>query len=318
MKSYKVSKKDEGQTLLKYLRRILKSSQDSFIYRMLRKKNILLSGKKADPKTIVREGDEISIYLSDETFLKMSGGKEEDRFIRTGISPLIIFEDDDIIISSKPAGILSQKADQSTVSMNDILLSYLEDKNLLSKDDISFHPSVSNRLDRNTSGLIFFAKTYRGQKYLSEVLRDRMLKKYYLAVIHGVLEEEGIKTAYLSEDLRKDKNMVRVTKDPSDRAREIRTGIKTLSISPDRRFSLVECDLITGAKHQIRAHLSYLSHPVLFDKKYGDEGDRAFPFHGKKRQLLHAYRAVFPDKREFIAPLPDDLSKALSYLKLEI
>ena len=319
MKSCIVSKKDEGQTLVKYLRRILKSAGDPFIYRMLRKKNILLSGKKATGKELVKEGDEVSIYLSDETFLKMSGGKAEEKsFIKTGIRPLIIFEDDDIIISSKPAGILSQKADKSTVSMNDILLSYLEDRDLLQKDDVSFHPSISNRLDRNTSGLIFFAKTYRGQKYLSSVLRDRTLKKYYLALIHGVLEDEGIKKAYLSEDPREDRNLVRVSKNPSDGAREISTGFKTLSVSPDRRFSLVECDLITGAKHQIRAHLSFLRHPVLFDMKYGDEGDRYLSFPGKKRQLLHAHRAVFPDSREFTAPLPDDLSKALSILHLEI
>ena len=137
MKIYEVLKKDEGQTLIKYLRRILKSSGDPFIYMMLRKKNITLSGKKASGKEIIKEGDEVKIFLSDETFLKMSGVEEKELFIKTDIKPLIIFEDDDMIISSKPAGILSQKADQSTVSMNDILLSYLEEKNATASGDIS-------------------------------------------------------------------------------------------------------------------------------------------------------------------------------------
>jgi len=319
MKSYRVLKKDEGQTLLKYLRRILKNSGNPFIYRMLRKKNILLSGKKAEGKELLREGDEVSIYLSDETFLKMSGGKEMDRFIRTDLKPLIIFEDDDMIISSKPAGILSQKADQATVSMNDILLSYLEGKNELSSEEVSFHPSISNRLDRNTSGLIFFAKTYKGQKFLSAVLRDRALKKYYLALVHGVFEEEGVYKAYLSEAPAEGRNIVRVSESFSEKAREIRTGFRTLSVSPDRRFSLLECDLISGAKHQIRAHLSFLKHPVLFDPKYGDvKKDEKISFPGKKRQLLHAHRAVFPDKREFAADIPGDLSKALSLFHLEM
>ena len=319
MKNYTVLKKDEGQTLIKYLRRILKSSGDPFIYRMLRKKNITLSGKKASGKEIIMEGDEVKIFLSDETFLKMSGVEEKELFIKTDIKPLIIFEDDDMIISSKPAGILSQKADQSTVSMNDILLSYLEEKNATASGDISFHPSISNRLDRNTSGLIFFAKTYRGQNFLSDVLRDRALKKYYLAVIHGVLEDEGEKSAYLSMDPKEEKNMVSVSDSPSESTREVRTGFRTMSISLDRRFSLVECDLITGAKHQIRAHLSFLGHPVLFDRKYGDmKKDESLSFPGKKRQLLHAYKAVFPDKREFTAPIPDDIKKALSFFKLEI
>ena len=319
MKSYKVSKNDEGQTLIKYLRRILKNSRDPFIYRMLRKKNILLSGKKAGGKEIIRENDEISIYLSDETFLKMSEAKETKSFIKTDQNPLVIFEDPDMIIASKPSGILSQKADKTTVSMNDILLSYLEGKNELRSDDISFHPSVSNRLDRNTSGLIFFAKTYRGQKFLSEILRGRDLKKYYLAVIHGVLEEEGLKTAFLSLDHFNDKNMVRVSERAFENARKISTGFETLSISQDRLFSLVCCDLITGAKHQIRAHLSCLGHPVVYDKKYGDiKKDRELTILEDKRQLLHAYKAIFPDNREFTAPLPKDFLKALSFLHLRV
>ena len=319
MKSYTVLKKDEGQTLIKYLRRILKNSYDPFIYRMLRKKNILLSGKKASGKELIREGDIVSIYLSDETFQKMSEKEEKVSFLKTDSKPSIIFEDSDIIIASKPAGILSQKADNSTVSMNDILLSYLEEKKELFLGDVSFHPSVSNRLDRNTSGLIFFAKTYRGQKYLSSVLRDRTLKKYYLAVIHGVLEEEGVKTAYISSDRSRDENMVKVSEKAKEGSREISTGFKTLSTSPDQRYSLVECDLITGAKHQIRAHLSGLGHPVLFDPKYGDlKKDRELSFPENKRQLLHARRVIFPDKREFVAPLPVDISKALSFFRLEM
>lgn len=319
MKSYTVLKKDEGQTLIKYLRRILKNSYDPFIYRMLRKKNILLSGKKASGKELIKEGDIVNIYLSDETFRKMSEKEEALCFLKTDIKPCIIFEDADIIIASKPAGILSQKADNSTVSMNDILLTYLEEKNELYLDDISFHPSVSNRLDRNTSGLIFFAKTYRGQKYLSSVLRDRTLKKYYLTVIHGVLEEDGVKRAYLSSDHSRNGNLVRVYEKAKEGSREISTGFKTLSTSTDQRYSLVECDLITGAKHQIRAHLSELGHPVLFDSKYGDlKKDRELSFLENKRQLLHARRVIFPDKREFVAPVPWDISKALSFLSLEM
>ncbi len=315
MKEFLIDENNEKQTLIKYLRRVFPSSSDGFFYKMLRKKNIVLNGKKAGGREILAGGDSVKIFFSDETFEKLSseGTKEaEDAFqalLQADLpEPEIIYECPDFLAVNKAPGVLSQKAEEGDISINEMLLSYAAKKGLLSAASYArFHPSVSNRLDRNTSGLLFFALTLKGQQELTQMLRDRSLKKYYLALVHGRPEETGDAKAYLRKDERT--NTVTVRDRDFEGAREIHTGIEILSSSGE--FSLLKVHLITGAPHQIRAHLSFLGCPIVFDPKYGDAAaDRNIPF-GNKRQMLQSYETIFPDGRTFTAPVPEDMKDIL-------
>lgn len=311
MKELLIDEKNEKQTLIKYLRRLFPNSADSFFYKMLRKKNIVLNGKKATGKESLTAGDSVQIFFSDETFEKLSSAGTDDvkdafqSLLQASFpEPEVIYECPDFLAVNKAPGILSQKAEGRDISINEMLLSYAAQKGLITADSyVRFHPSVSNRLDRNTSGLLFFALTLKGQQFLTEMLRDRTLKKYYLTLVHGRPAETADTKAFLRKDEKT--NTVTVRDRDFDGAREIHTGIEVLSSSEE--FSLLKVHLITGAPHQIRAHLKFLGCPIVFDPKYGDTvKDRKISFKNR-RQMLHSYETVFPDGKEFMAPVPSDM-----------
>ena len=196
MKEFIAGRNESGQRLDKYLKKILPNASMGFIYKMLRKKNIKLNDKKASGTEIVSLNDNIKIYLSDETFEKFSVDEESLKkdFNALGqlkLSGLVtVYEDDDILAASKPVNMLSQKAVPSDISANERLIGYLINEGSLTFEDFkSFKPSVCNRLDRNTSGLILMGKSLRGLQYLSKVLKDRTAEKYYLAAVDGVVDE---------------------------------------------------------------------------------------------------------------------------------
>ena len=347
MKEFIIDKSNKDQRFDKYIKRILKTAPDAFIYKMLRKKNIVLNGKKASGKEKLSEGDEVKIFLSDETFLKFSGseGTEKlnclnDRTLVKKNAGLfkagILYEDEDIIIYDKPAGILSQKAKKDDISVNELLLAYLYDKESDNKERFKmFTPSVCNRLDRNTSGIILLAKTLPGARLLSSALKDRRVHKEYLALVHGNVDlkddKEVIKEAYLKKD--KDGNSViisdlsetkggKIISESDDNSIRIKTGIipyKRYSFAGEE-FTLLKVILYTGKTHQIRAFLSHLSHPIAGDVKY-DKGHKEHYKNIKgypKRQFLHAAKIRFPEDilsgREFESPLAPDLKDFLELI----
>ncbi len=312
MKEIIIDGNSEKQTLLKYLRRLFPGSTDGFFFKMMRKKNIVLNGKKATGKEILKSGDTVKVFFSDETFEKLSSeGTDETKGVFQALlkasypKPEIVYECPDFLAVNKAPGLLSQKAEGKDISINEMLLSYAAQKGLITEESYArFHPSVSNRLDRNTSGLLFFALTLKGQQFLTEMLKTRSLKKYYLALVHGRPAETPDAKAFLRKDEKT--NTVTVRDRDFEGAREIHTGIEVLSSSTE--FSLLKVHLITGAPHQIRAHLKFLGCPIIFDSKYGDaEKDRKI-FFENKRQMLHSYETVLPDGRAFKAPVPADMA----------
>ena len=303
MKLITVHKQEEGQRLVKLLGAYLKEAPNSFFYKMLRKKNITLNGKKADGTEKLKCGDEIRLFLSDETYEKFAGKVQpKEKFPMAKLN--IVYEDSNVIFINKPAGMLSQKSVPSDVSLNEYLLGYLEKSGQWKQEESkAFRPSVCNRLDRNTSGLVICGKSMAGLQQMAALLKDRSLHKYYLCLVKGVMTESQHLEGYLLKD--ENSNQVKIFQKETEGAAHIITEYEPLYTEGET--TLLKVTLVTGKSHQIRAHLSSIGHPIIGDPKYGDRKANAFfrETHGIKNQMLHAWKLTFPELAE---PL-DNLSE---------
>lgn len=315
MKEITITTQEEHQRLDKFLKKYFKAAGTSFLYKMLRKKNITLNNKKATGAEMLAQGDLIQVFFSDDTFDKMRGSSQSnDDFLHLKSIPYdvkVIYEDDDILVLDKPAGILSQKAADDDISMNEKMLSYLIHSNqLTAKTFETFHPSVANRLDRNTSGLLLAGKSLRGQQMLSESLRERTAEKYYRCVVKGVISEGMMIEGYLKKDDKS--NQVIITSSPLKDGKKIVTAYEPLQ--SNGRYTLLSVHLITGRTHQIRAHLASIGHPILGDPKYGDRklNIKLQQEFGITHQLLHAYRMKLDDGRVLESPTPRIFDEVLN------
>lgn len=305
MREITVKENEAGQRLDKLLGKILKEAPNSFVYKMLRKKNIVLNGKKAVGSEKTAVGDVIKFFLSDETFDKFSGRQSLEIPQNLPQKKLeVLYETDDILIFDKPAGMLSQKAKSDDISANEYVLQYLLNNNLIKEEDLNtFKPSVCNRLDRNTSGLLIAGKTLKGSQQMSKALKARTIQKYYLCLVKGVIAEASNIKGYLKKDETTNRVMICETEIPG--AKYIETEYRPLEQRKDT--TLLEVHLITGRSHQIRAHLASIGHPIIGDAKYGDSAlNREYAKCGVKRQLLHAYRLVLEDGTEIKTEIPKD------------
>ncbi|MCR4674618.1 MAG: RluA family pseudouridine synthase [Lachnospiraceae bacterium] len=297
MKEIIIDKSSENQRFDKFLKKYFKEATGGFLYKMLRKKNITLNGKKADGREILKTDDVIRVFFSDETFSKMKGDFGNKKAISLHVEnmpPLdILFENEDFLAVNKQKNLLSQKAKKEDISLNEMLLSYLYDKKKIKEESLHiFRPSVMNRLDRNTTGIVLFAKTLKGAQFLSEVIKDKDHPKIYRVIVKGCLSEKMLLKDYLIKD--ESNNTVSVLKEKTANAKEIITGVKPLFTNGE--ITLAEVSLYTGRTHQIRAHLSFYGYPVIGDSKYGDKETN---FHYKNKfkvtsQLLHAYGFYIP------------------------
>lgn len=307
-----IKQNEAEQRFDKFLKKRLNNASPSFLYKMLRKKNIVLNGKKAEGKEILSEGDQVTFFFTEETFRKFEGTGESDTWKADSryTAPEILYETEDLIFLNKPAGMLSQKASESDFSANEQLLRYLYEKGALSEDDLlSFHPSVVNRLDRNTSGILIGGKTLRGLKEGSALLREKTLQKYYHAIVHGRYEKETSKDGWIVKDEKR--NLVTFSEKAVEGAQHIRTDFRPIKIFSEH--TLLSVRLHTGKSHQIRVHLASEGYPIVGDPKYGSpEKDREIVACTKvSRQMLHAYEIVLPDGKKVTAPYPSDFQRVL-------
>ena len=320
MKQITVSENEAGQRLDKLLAKFLREAPKSFLYKMMRKKNITLNGKKVQGNEMLQVGDEIKLFFSDETLEKFQGSAPAvsvpKQVSRTKLD--VIYEDEHIILINKPAGMLSQKARPQDVSLVEHLIGYLLDNGSITKEQLaSFHPAVCNRLDRNTSGLVVAGKSLAGLQGISKMLNERTMKKYYRCVVAGYITGSQHLKGYLWKDEKT--NKVQILKSERPDAKWIETEYR--AIKSANGLTLLEVHLITGRSHQIRAHLASIGHPIVGDTKYGNPNlNRKYQqSHGIKCQMLHAYRLEMPEKMEgkldylagkkFEAPLPGIYSK---------
>ncbi|OUP65832.1 RNA pseudouridine synthase [Drancourtella sp. An177] len=299
MQKITISKNEAGQRADKFLSKYFSEAPKSFLYKMMRKKNITRNKKKMTGQEKLSEGDEIFLFLSDETIEKFRGRKEAERIAKeTGnISGKldILYEDEDVVFVNKPCGMLSQKAHPSDVSLVEHLIRYLMDKKVVTEESLlSFRPSVCNRLDRNTSGIVLAGKSLQGLQELSRLLKERTMKKYYRTIVFGKISQPKYLKGFLKKDEKT--NLVTVTSMQTEGSVPIETEYVPVQISES--YTLLEVHLITGRTHQIRAHLASVGHPIVGDTKYGDRkiNSQFRKDFGLSGQLLHAYRVEFPNE----------------------
>jgi len=317
MKNIVVSDDEAGQRLDKLLGKYLNLAGRGFLYKMMRKKNITLNGKKCSGSEKVEKGDEIRLFLADGTIEKFSGIKvQKVQKVRLDI----IYEDRHVLLINKPSGMLSQKAKKTDESLVEYLIDYLLASGQITEETLrSFRPSVCNRLDRNTSGLVAAGKSLAGLQILSAVFKERSIHKYYLCVVRGRVDEKRIIEGYLTKNTKTNEVAVHDRdffhgRIPEDAA-PICTGYEPLA--HEHGYTLLKVALFTGRTHQIRAHLASVGHPVVGDYKYGDfaVNEEAGRRYGVRSQLLHSWRMEFPplpeplaalSGRSFEAPAPEE------------
>lgn len=243
----------------------------------------------------------------------------------------IVYEDADILLINKAAGELSQKASPSDISLVEKVIGYALTTGKLTQEQLAVcKPSVCNRLDRNTSGLIAAGLSIRGLQFLSEQFRTRDLHKYYMALVKGCVSERQELKGYLYKDEKN--NIVEVHKTLDEFPKSLQKDVLPIEtvyepVLAAKEATLLKVLLVTGRSHQIRAHLSSIHHPIIGDSKYGDRkaNEQFRKGAGTKRQLLHAYQMVFPNceghfsylsGRKFTVPLPADFLKAMTFAGL--
>lgn len=319
-----------GQRLDKFLNRHLHSAGMGFIYKMLRKKNITLNGKKAEGKELLQAGDRVCFFFSEETYRKFTQAETVpltpyQKAYETLKGIRILYEDRDVLLLDKPSGLLSQKAGKSDLSANEWMIGYLLNKGELTKEKLSvFHPSVCNRLDRNTSGILLCGKNLAGSRVLNRLIKARTVHKFYQLFVKGELTKPGLLEGTLLKD--SIHNKVSLNASDAQEGSYIKTGYTP--IAWNERLTFLEAELFTGKTHQIRAHLAGIGHPLAGDYKYGDAVFNQY-FREKykvKDQLLHAVRIEFPpdcgdcqqlNGKTFTSSLPDIFERILTDEKLK-
>lgn len=333
MKEIKVKSIEAGQRFDKFLKKYLREASSGFIYKMLRKKNIILNGKKADGSEILNDGDSIKMFFSDQTFDKFTGktsandmdnhtltskiansnmskndadNKGIDVYTQDGIKCIsfkqykvpIIYENNDLIFFNKPAGLLSQKSKPEDISLVDILTEYLKSTSEDADAASGFRPGICNRLDRNTSGIVAAGKSVRGLQALSEVIKNRSVKKLYTCIVEGRVIKGEHMSGYLIKN--SNDNIVSLSQKPVEGAVKIETAYEPVSemMVSGRAYTRLSVELITGKTHQIRAHMAYTGHPIAGDGKYGSKTKTECGY-----QLLHAKNLVFDNMDGVLKPL---------------
>ena len=288
MREFTVTKNDSGQRLDRFVGKAVPLLPESLLQKYIRLKRIKVNGKGSKRDCRLAEGDLISLYINDEFF---EAPREENAYLKVGSPKLdIVYEDDNILLVDKKPGVLCHSAgkwDYNTLIAH--IQAYLSQKGEWDpKKENSFTPALCNRIDRNTGGIVIAAKNAEALRILNEKIRDREIEKYYLYAVQGRPKPlQGRLETYLFKDASKNQVFIKKKNEPG--ARTAITEYRVLRSSGG--LSLVECRLLTGRTHQMRAQMAYAGYPLLGDGKYGVEKvNRTF---GEKGQALYSYKLLF-------------------------
>ena len=287
MKELTIQHNDAGQRLDRFLAKAVPLLPASLAQKYIRIKRIKLNGARAERDTRLKEGDVLQLYINDEFFDK----PREDNAYLTVASPKlnIVYEDDQILLVDKRPGLAGHPHDVAEYgrTLIDHIQAYLYQKHEWSpRSENSFTPALCNRIDRNTGGIVIAAKTAEALRVMNQKIKDREMDKRSLAIVEGTPKpKEGSLKGYLFKDAKQ--NRVFVTDTPQPGSKSCQTDYRILSSA--NGLSLVECKLITGRTHQIRAQFAHAGHPLLGDGKYG-KLDKRFD---RNYQALYSYRLRF-------------------------
>ena len=294
MKSLMITENDANQRLDKFIAKAAPALPKNLLYKYLRTKRIKLNGKREEISVRLHAGDRVDLYINDEFF----GGsdKKNHDFLSAPKSLDIVYEDGNILILDKKAGVLCHPdGSEYTDTLIARVKRYLYEKGEYDPDaENSFIPSLANRIDRNTGGLVLAAKNAEALRVLNQKIKDRELTKRYKCVAIGEMPaRHEILTGFLRKD--SDKNKVFISNREKPDSRPIRTEYTVLGEKDG--LSLLEINLLTGRTHQIRAHLAHIGHPLLGDGKYGTN-EQNKKFGGYKKQCLYSYSVTFDFKTD--------------------
>ena len=322
MKNFIVNDKESGQTLEKYIKKVLSYAPLSFIYKLFRKKDVKVNGHWQKEKYVISEGEEIMVFVTDEQLEEFK--KKYNYVASDAIKDWILYEDDNVLLINKPRGVLVQKDDgYKDKPLDQMVIEYLMFKGEYDpQNDLAFKPGPAHRIDRNTSGIVIFGKNHDALAYLFELFqKHELIGKHYLCLVTGDIQEEGT----VDVPLRKNFDTKKVVVAPlSSGAKTAKTIYHPIERFGD--FTLLDITLVTGRTHQIRVHMSYIRHHVVGDGKYGDFKvnnmvDREYGF---KNQFLHASEVHFGQlekpltnlsRKSFKAEMPQEYIDLLEKLR---
>ncbi|WP_027085126.1 RluA family pseudouridine synthase [Cohnella panacarvi] len=301
----KVTPSESGKRLHRFLRNLMPNIPLGQIYKMIDNGKVKVNGKRKNQNYELAAGDELTIYVEEEAYKIAAVGQKKTKYVGVNANIDVVYEDAELLVVNKPTGMLTHpdQADQKDTLINRVH-AYLYRKGEL--DSPMFMPATANRLDRNTSGLVLVGKTAGMLHQLNQWIQKHELSKYYVTIVEGHLTGEGALSGELIRDEKSNRtHVVRSGADAerhggAERAKSALTRYRVLQ--PGASYSLVEIELISGRTHQIRTHFQSIGHPLLGDIKYGGRryGDVNY-------QLLHAWRLVMPDGREYKAAPPAEM-----------
>lgn len=295
VKNIEIKPNDAGQRLDRFLRKYLPKATLSGIYKMIRK-DVKVNGKRSKLDAFLKEGDIITLYLDDEKIDKLSIRK---KIIRTDRTFKIIYEGDNVLIVFKNPGILTHgDANEKKNHLTNQVVSYLIDTGSYNpRFSNTFSPSPTNRLDRNTSGLVVFGKNTDSLRRLNEIFKNRDIEKSYLTICQGEIKAPLDLHGYMEKIEVNGKFRTCISETSNQKSKAIHTKVNPLKYGEYKgvKYTLTEVKLMTGRMHQIRAHLSYIGHPIVGDSKYGGREIRTL---GIRNQLLCANKLSFPEFAE--------------------
>lgn len=286
MREFTIDRQSAGKRLDRWLAAAAPSLPAGLMQKYLRLKRVKLNGRPAARDARLNEGDLVQLYIEDEFFARPKTADPFYSRIRPKLD--ILYEDDHLMLVDKRPGLIPHPdASEKVNTLITHVQAYLYQKGQWDPSDRSaFAPALCNRIDRFTGGIEIVARTEEAMRVLSRKIRDREIEKRYLCIVHGrVAPPSGVLDSYLAKNTRR----VTVTDAPAPGAQRALTRYATLETA--HGLSLMECELLTGRTHQIRAQFAHIRHPLLGDSQYGDpkQNER---YH-RSFQALYAYRLAF-------------------------
>lgn len=305
MITLEIGPNDGGQRLDRFLRKYLPKAPLAMIYKTIRK-DVKVNGRRPDPETLLQEGDQLCLYLTEDTVSALRAGFREPKALKQFA---VVYEDERLLAVSKPFGLLTHGdgVEKKNTLANQVIAYLIQKGEYSPRTEKTFVPSPVNRLDRNTTGLVLFGKDAATLKELNQRFRDREgIRKFYLTIVSGELKEDRTLSGHLRKDREANLSTLADNQDPE--AREAACIVRPIAYarvpeSPSDKkktgpegITLVEVELLTGRSHQIRVQLAGAGHPIIGDVKYGNPAinqmmKRLF---GLTTQLLHAHRLLLP------------------------